>query len=388
MARFFNRCLARSSPTRLWSGPEKFFDILLASTDKGIVMKAIVIEAPKQVRLVEAALPILKSDEVLVRSRAAGICGSDVELYRGTRPQGFYRYPLIPGHEWSGEVAELGERVRGLSAGERVVVEGFLSCGTCHNCRSGLNNLCQAGYDEIGFTRPGGLAEYVAVPARQVHVLPTDASFQEAALLEPAAVVAQGFLQVKPRAAETIVVIGDGTIGLLAVQIANLFSPAALFLVGSHDERLAVGQQLGATHTINSRRDDPVQLLHDVTGGRGADLVFEGGSRAAGVELAIRLAKRGGTIVLEGIAGSGAQLSLESDIFVLKHLTLQGIFGASSAAWTYAVQLFNSDYLHLAQLISHRFALPDYLEALETVMSRHKGVLKVLLVHDERGGKL
>jgi 2-desacetyl-2-hydroxyethyl bacteriochlorophyllide A dehydrogenase len=372
----------------LWSGPEKFFDILLASTDKGIVMKAIVIEAPKQVRLVEAALPILKPDEVLVRSRAAGICGSDVELYRGTRPQGFYRYPLIPGHEWSGEVAELGERVCGLSAGERVVVEGFLSCGTCHNCRSGLNNLCQAGYDEIGFTRPGGLAEYVAVPARQVHVLPPDASFQEAALLEPAAVVAQGFLQVKPRAAETIVVIGDGTIGLLAVQIASLFSPTALFLAGSHDERLAVGQQLGATHTINSNRDDPVQLLHDATGGSGADLVFEGGSRAAGVEIAIRLAKRGGTIILEGIAGSGTQLSLESDIFVLKHLTLQGIFGASSAAWTYAVQLFNSGHLHLAQLISHRFALPDYLEALDTVMNRYKGAPKVLLVHDESGGKL
>jgi threonine dehydrogenase-like Zn-dependent dehydrogenase len=131
-----------------------------------------------------------------------------------------------------------------------------------------------------------------------------------------------------------------------------------------------------------------VQLLHDATGGRGAELVFEGGSRAAGVDLAIRMAKRGGTIVLEGIAGTGSQLSLESDIFVLKHLTLQGIFGASSAAWTYAVQLFNSNYLHLAKVISHRFALPDYLEALETVMSRHKGVLKVLLVHDESGGKL
>ena len=188
-------------------------------------MKAIVIDAPEQIRLIEVAIPIPRPDEVLVRSRAVGICGSDVELYKGSRPQGFYRYPLIPGHEWSGEVVELGERVRGLSAGERVVVEGFLSCGTCRNCRSGLNNLCQAGYDEIGFTRPGGLAEYVAVPARQVHILPPDASFQEAALLEPAAVVAQGFLQVKPRAAETIVVIGDGTIGLLSCTNSQPLQP-------------------------------------------------------------------------------------------------------------------------------------------------------------------
>src|SRR6266568_920774 len=205
-------------------------------------MKAIVIESPGQVRLAEMALPAPGPGEVLIRSRAVGICGSDVELYQGIRPEGFYRYPLVPGHEWSGEVAATGERVRGLSVGDRVVAEGFLSCGVCRNCRTGLTNLCEAGYDEIGFTRSGGLAEYVAVPARQVHKLPGAASFQEAALLEPTAVVAQAFLRAAPRAAETVVVIGDGAIGLLAVQIARLFSPAALILVGSHDERLGMGR--------------------------------------------------------------------------------------------------------------------------------------------------
>lgn len=348
-------------------------------------MKAIVIDGPNQVRLAEVAIPAPEPDEVLIRSRAVGICGSDVELYKGTRPEGFYRYPLVPGHEWSGEVAALGERVRGLSAGDRVVVEGFLCCGTCRNCRTGLTNLCEAGYDEIGFTRPGGLAEYVTVPARQVHTLQADASFQEAALLEPTAVVAQAFLHVGLRAAETVVVIGDGAIGLLAVQIAHLFSPAILVLVGSHDERLDMGQHLGATHTINSKNDDPEQLIYTLTQGRGADLVFEGGSRAVGVELSIRLAKRGGTVVLEGIAGAGTRLSLESDIFALKHLAVQGIFGASSAAWTYAVQIFETGLLHFAPLITHRFALPDYQAALDTVIARRTGTLKVLLVHDERG---
>ncbi len=348
-------------------------------------MKAIVIDGPNQARLAEVAIPTPGPEEVLIQSRAVGICGSDVELYKGIRPAGFYRYPLVPGHEWSGAVAALGERVRGLSVGDRIVVEGILSCGTCRNCRTGLTNLCEAGYDEIGFTRPGGLAEYVAVPARQVHTLPGNASFQEAALLEPAAVVTQAFLRARPRAAETVVVIGDGTIGLLAVQIARLFSPAILVLVGSHDERLDMGQRLGATHTINSKRDDPEQLIHALTQGRGADLVFEGGSRAVGVELSIRLARRGGTVVLEGIAGAGAHLSLESDIFVLKHLAVLGIFGASSAAWTYAVQLFETGLLHLAPLITHRFALPDYQAALDTVIAHRTEALKVLLVHDESG---
>ncbi len=346
-------------------------------------MKAILIDGPKQVRIAEVAMPTPEPGEVLIRSRAVGICGSDVELYQGTRPEGFYRYPLVPGHEWSGEVAALGERARGLSVGDRVVAEGILLCGTCRSCRMGLTNLCEAGYDEIGFTRPGGLAEYVVVPARQVHRLPRDASFQEAALLEPAAVVAQAFLRSAPQAGETVVVIGDGTIGLLAVQILHLFSPAALILAGSHDERLAIGRCLGATHTINSKRDDVEQCVRDVTQGCGADLVFEGGSRAAGVELSMRLARRGGTVLLEGIAGAGAHLSLESDIFVLKHLTVNGIFGASSAAWTYAVRLFSVGLLQLAPLITHRFALPDYEAALDTVMARHEGALKVLLVHDE-----
>ena len=348
-------------------------------------MKAIVIESPGQVRLAEMTLPAPGPGEVLVRSHAVGICGSDVELYQGTRPEGFYRYPLVPGHEWSGEVVALGEQVRRFSVGDRVVAEGILSCGTCPNCYAGLTNLCESGYDEIGFTRPGGLAEYVVVPARQVHRLPRDASFEEAALLEPMAVVAQAFLRVAPRAAETVVVIGDGTIGLLAVQMLHLFNPAALILAGSHDDRLDIGRRLGATHTINSKRDDVERLLHDLTQGRGADLVFEGGSRAAGVELSMRLARRGGTIILEGIAGAGVHLSLESDIFVLKHLAVQGIFGASSAAWTYAVQIFSAGLLQLAPLISHRFALLDYQAALNTVIARREGALKVLLVHDESG---
>ena len=348
-------------------------------------MKAIVLESPGLVRLAEMALPSPRPGEVLVRSRAVGICGSDVELYQGTRPEGFYRYPLVPGHEWSGEVAATGEQVRGLYVGDRVVVEGIFSCGTCRNCRIGLTNLCESGYDEIGFTRPGGLAEYVVVPARQVHRLPRDASFEEAALLEPTSVVAQAFLGDALRAGETVVVIGDGAIGLLAVQILHLFSPAALILAGSHDERLSIGRRLGATYSINSRRDDVEQCVHDLTQGRGADLVFEGGSRAAGVELSMRLARRGGMVILEGIAGASTRLSLESDTFVLKHLTVQGIFGASSAAWAYAVQLFSAGLLQLAPLITHRFALSDYEEALNTVMARREGALKVLLIHDESG---
>ena len=132
----------------------------------------------------------------------------------------------------------------------------------------------------------------------------------------------QAFLRMPPQAGITVAVVGDGNIGLLAVQVAQLFSPAFIVLMGSRNERLEMARHLGATHTINIRQSNPEALIQSLTGGRGIDLVFEGGTRPEGVETAIRLARRGGTVLLEGIAGSGARLSLESDIFVLKHLAM------------------------------------------------------------------
>lgn len=345
-------------------------------------MRAVLINGPGEAGLAEMPVPEIGPEDVLIRSRAVGICGSDVELYRGIRPEGFYRYPIVPGHEWAGEVAAVGENVRIVKPGEKVVAEGFLFCGTCRNCRTGLTNLCERGYDEVGFTRTGGMAEYVAVPARQAHLLPHTCSLEEAALLEPTAVVAQAFLRAQPRPGDTVMVVGDGNIGLLAVQVAQLFSPAAIVLIGSRPERLAMARKLGATHTINGRLEDPGSLVHALTGGQGADLVFEGGTRPEGVAMALRLAKRGGAVLLEGIAGAHAQLSVESDMFVLNHLSVFGIFGASSAAWTYAVQLFAAGLLNLAPLITHRFALTDYQKALDTLVDRQPGTLKVLLLHD------
>src|SRR2546425_81671 len=255
----------------------------------GASMKALLLKGPGEAVVTELEQPSIGPQDVLIRSRAVGICGSDVELYRGIRPEGYYRYPIVPGHEWAGEVVAVGERVRNIPLGDKVVVEGFLFCSTCRNCRMGLTNLCEAGYEEIGFTRPGGLAEYVAVPARQVHILPGDASLEEAALLEPTAVVAHAFLRAQPRAGDTVVIIGDGNIGLLAVQVARLFSPANLVLLGSRDERLQMGQRLGATHIVNGRKSDPLPLIHALTNGQGADLVFEGGNRPEGVEQSIQL---------------------------------------------------------------------------------------------------
>lgn len=322
--------------------------------------------------------------DVLIRASTVGICGSDIELYQGKRPPDISRYPVIPGHEWSGTVATLGEQVKELEVGNKVVAGGFLACSICRNCREGLTNLCESGYDEIGFTQPGGLAEYVIVPARQVHVLPATAALDAAALLEPTAVVAHAFLRAAPRPGEVVVILGDGTISQLAVQLARLYSPSAIAVLGMRDSRLALSRSLGATHTLNLSAGSPLELVNELTQGRGADLVFEGAGHVQAVAEAFRLARRGGIILLEGIAGGNATLALEADSFTLKQLSVHGIFGANSRAWEYAVSLFRSGQLDLSQLITHRFPLERYEEALATLASPEIETLKVVIEHTKK----
>jgi len=347
-------------------------------------MKALVITEPGSIEVREVEVPTIGPDDVLVQSYAVGISEGDVELYQGRRPEGYYRYPVIPGHEWSGVVVEVGERVRGIAAGNKVVAEGMLYCGVCPSCREGASNLCEAGYDEIGFTHPGGMAEYVAVPARLIHVLPDDAVLEEAALLEPTASVAHGFLKAHPRPGGVIAVVGMGTSGLLALQLARLYSPSALVVVGLRADRLEFARQFGATHTINLGREDAEERMRAISAGRGADLVFEGDGHTQALIEALHLARRGGSIIVQGLAGAGALLGVESDLFALNQLSVHGIFGANSVAWTYSVQLFRSGLLNLAPLIAQRLSLDEYQDALDILEQRQAQAppgTRVLFVH-------
>jgi 2-desacetyl-2-hydroxyethyl bacteriochlorophyllide A dehydrogenase len=340
------------------------------------------ITKPGQAHVTELETPTIRPDEVLVRSRAVGLCESDVDLYQGKRTSEYVRYPLIPGHEWSGEVVAVGDLVQHIVPGTKVVAENFRFCGVCRNCRDGQTNLCETGYDEIGFTRSGGLAEYVAVPARQIHVLPDDASFEEATLLEITATVIHAFQRAQPRPGDIVAIVGDGPNCLLAVQIAKLFSPAMVVMLGFRAERLQLALQFGATHTINMSREDSQAAMQELTAGHRADLVFEGTGHNQAVEETFFTAKRGGTILLTGLEASASTLSVSSDIFIIKQLTIHAVFGANSSAWSYAVQLFRQGSLQLAPLLSHRFSLDYYQEALDTLIYRQSKAFKVLILHD------
>jgi L-iditol 2-dehydrogenase len=336
-------------------------------------MRALVVERPGTARIATVDRPSPGPGEVLVRVHSVGICGSDVEILEGTRPAPYVRYPVVPGHEWAGRVEAFGADVSGLSPGDPVVAEGFRSCGACARCAEGLTNLCVAEYAETGFTHPGACADFVCVPAALVHRLPADTDLEAAALLEPAACVACGLLAVDLRPGLDVAVVGSGTLGLLAIALLRVTSPRRLALAGTRAPRLELGRALGAREIVDTRTGDPRDLL-----GGAFDLVFEATNRPEGAQLALRLARRGGTVVLEGISGAD-EPGLTADLIPLGHLRVQGVFGASRAAWRWVVELFATGALDTRPLVTHRFPLEDFESAFETLRDRNSGALKVEL---------
>ena len=288
-------------------------------------MKAVLISRPNEVAYVELETPTPGPGEVVVRSHVAGVCRTDLEMLHGdlTDPR-WVRFPLVPGHEWSGTVAELGEGVSDLAAGERVVCEAIIPCNRCRRCKEGETQLC-LNFDQVGFTRNGGYGEYVLVPRHVVHRLPDTVSFAAGALVEPASCVYRGLSRASSQPGESIGVIGIGTLGSLALKLAELYSPGALVAYGVRPEELEFAADLGADATVNVVEDDPVAETHRVRDG-GLDVVVETAGAADAVELATRLVRPGGRVVLLGIAGEGITVELPADRIVIGDVHVIGSF--------------------------------------------------------------
>lgn len=337
-------------------------------------MRAFLVTQPGEYALTELPDPAPGPGEVLVAPAAVGICGSDLELLDGRRPAEYVRYPVVPGHEWSGRVVSVGAGVTGLEPGQPVVAEGVRACGVCARCREGRSNLCAGPYAETGFTHPGALADRVVVPARLVHPLPADRPVEPAALLEPAGCVASGLLELgPPPAGARIAVVGDGPLGLLAVLLARLSAPRELILIGHRAERVRFGRQCGATDVLTSADGAELAPLQG-----SCDLVIEATNRAEGAVAAAGLARRGGSVLLLGISGAGRP-ALDPDVITLGQLRVQGVFASSPAAWRWMVSLYGSGQFDPSPLVTHRFPLAETTAALDVLADRSSGALKVLV---------
>ena len=336
-------------------------------------VRAVVIDKPGEHRLATGPRPEPGPGEVRVAVHAAGVCASDREVYDGTRPAAYVRYPVTPGHEWSGTVDAVGEGVDPQLLGSKTVAEGFRACLRCERCREGATSLCTSGYEETGFTQPGAFADSLVLPARLLHLLPGDADLRAAALLEPAAVVAAAVLAGEPRPGERVAVVGAGTLGLLAVQLLAAHSPAELIAVDPRLRRAEQGLAMGATH-VRAPVDDVEQAA---TGG-GYDLVVETAGAPTTAHDACMLARRGGRVVLTGMFEPGAQ-GIDPVRLSVSQLTIRSVFGAPPAAWSFAVRAFSTGLLDPAPLITHELPLTGFGEAVGLVGSGDPTVGKVLL---------
>ncbi|MEU6282159.1 alcohol dehydrogenase catalytic domain-containing protein [Streptomyces sp. NPDC047028] len=329
---------------------------------------AVVVEAPGRHRIAEHTPRDPRPGEALVAVHAVGVCGSDREVYRGNRPEGYIRYPLTPGHEWSGTVRAVGAGVPGALVGRKAVGEGFRNCQVCARCHAGETTLCTAGYEETGFTQPGAMAGTLTLPARLLHVLPEDADLTAAALLEPAACVAAAALKAAARPGERVGVVGTGTLGMLAVRFLRAVSPAELLVVGTGREREAPARSFGASDFRLTGEELPDDL----------DVVIEAAGSASAARTAAALLRRGGRLVLTGIPAPGAG-GLDPTALVVRQLEVHTVFGAPPAAWAHAVRVFGAGLLDPLPLVTHELPLTEFAQAMELVGAGDPKVGKVLL---------
>jgi L-iditol 2-dehydrogenase len=273
----------------------------------------------------------------------------------------------VPGHEWSGVIESTGPGVSGLSAGQHVIAEGVIPCRRCARCIRGETNLCE-NHDEVGFTRPGAAAGQLIVPAEVVHVLPNSVSLLDAALAEPAAVAWRALSRVRPQPGERVAVIGDGTVGLITAHLTRLFSASEVVVYGLRATQSDLAVALGAT---SFELPGP--------GRRRFDLVVEAAGTPQAVRSAIGLARRGGKVVLMGLAGSGVTTPLPIDDVVYNDLQVIASFSYTSAAWAEVAALLESGQVRLGPLITHRFPLGRFADAYQALRDGTAPRGKVLL---------
>lgn len=346
--------------------PEKMFGLF--KTDKG----------PGNMALLESPVPNPRPDEVLIEVKAAGVCGTDIHIKHDTFP---YWPPVIMGHEFSGVVVEAGTDVTGFKVGDRVVAEPHTkACGKCELCRTGHIQLCTAKRSP-GWGINGAFARYLTMPEHLLHRIPDSMSYEEGALVEPAANVIQDVLErgrVEPN--DFVVVLGPGPIGLLSVMAAKAAGASVVALVGTlvdEEIRLPIGKKVGADEIIIADREDVVERIRNLTDDRGADLVVEATGAPAAIATLPQLVRRLGRITAIGMTG-GSKVSFPWDTAIWKVCTIFFNLSTGYTSWDKTIGLMGSKKIDVTKIITHVTPLEEW----ETIFNKieQMQVVKALLI--------
>lgn len=341
-------------------------------------MKALLLSEYKQLKVADLPVPEPRADELLVRVRACGICGSDVHGYDGST--GRRIPPIVMGHEAAGVVEQVGSAVSGFKPGDRVTFDSTIYCGECFFCRRGEVNLCDRrevlGVSTPLFRRHGAFAEYVVVPARVSYLLPEALQFEHAAMIEAVSVAVHAVSLAPIGKGDIVVVIGAGMIGLLTLQAVRAAGATRIAVVDVEPSRLEMAMQFGAEWALSSRECDVVAEIGAVTAGRGADLAIECVGVTATVKMAVDCVRKGGAVTLVGNVAPTVELPLQA--VVSRQIRLQGSC-ASSGEYPRCMELMASGAIQVAPLISKVAPLDEGVAWFERLYTGEPGLLKVVL---------
>ena len=340
-------------------------------------MNACVLHDIGDLRYEKVSVPEPQKDEVLMKIRASGICGSDIGR---VFEKGTYHFPTIPGHEFSGEIVDAGDSSLKHLIGIRAAVFPLLPCFKCPSCEIGEYAQCKQ-YDYYGSRRDGGFAEYLAVKAFNLVPVPEEVSFEEAAMCEPAAVAIHALSQTGVGFGNTVMIFGAGTIGVMLAKIARSWGAGKIILADIDDRKLAFAKGLGFENAINNQNTDIVDAVQEITQGRGADVVVEGTGVSPALESCMKVAATFGKVVLMGNPAKDMSLTQKGYWEILrKQLTLRGTwnssYNGSKNDWRTAIAAMPK--LELNQFITHRFSFEQCNEAFDIMRNQTEFAVKII----------
>lgn len=304
--------------------------------------------------------------ELVLRNQVCGVCGTDVHIYHGEPGSADVNPPVVLGHEYSGEVVEVGEGVTGFAVGDHVTVDPNIYCGHCAYCQNGKKQLCPS-MEAIGVTRDGGFAQYSRIPASQAFKLEPTVPWETAAMAEPLACCLHGIDLAGIQVGDKVCVVGGGAIGLLMVQLAKLSGASQIVLSEPNEKRRQVGLQLGANTALDPTRPDAQEAFAQVLDG-GANVVIECVGNVPAVKSAFQFAGKGATVLLFSVPKVDATFDLPLFDVYKKELTIKGSF-VNPDTHARAVALINSGKVDFGPIITHRFPLDQLPEAIAMQMS-------------------
>jgi L-iditol 2-dehydrogenase len=340
-------------------------------------MKVAMLYGVKDLRIEDVDVPKINAGEVLVRVKAATTCGTDLKIFQRGYVEKIIKLPTVFGHEWAGEVVEVGQGLDWPVKGMRVRAGNSAPCLHCTMCQKGKYNLC-----ENMIWLWGAYAEYIKVPARMVLVnmqeIPRHVSYEEAAITEPLACVLHGVEEAGVRLGDKVAIIGAGPIGLLHLLTVKKMGAETAIMIDLVDERLSFAEKLGADETINGGKENAEELVKELTDGYGADVVIEAIGLQATWEQALRLARKGGTVLEFGGCPPGTEIRVNAEMLHYGELTVLGAFHTTPLHFRKALSLIASRTIDVRPLVTRRTKLEEVKEAFE-VLSTSKSDIKIAI---------